>query len=350
MHLVLCRVLAIVSAAALSLVSCHAQAPVHADAGAALPARVEPGDLVASTTGLTFHSAFWINLHHVLYAEAWARRQGTGGRSLAGSFPEPLVATLSADERAAWDAAVAYYDRALAGRDLVFDAGLAGIRRALLAGSSDAPRAGLASDHRAALAAAAPVYRAHWWPAHDRANRAWIAGAAERVRTLSPEVPERLARLYAAPWITAARVDVVYVASWQGAYSDSDPDLQLVIASSAAHNQGWAAAEIVFHEVSHALVEPVVQVRFTDEARAAAKHLPLLWHAALFYLTGEVTRQALAARGVDYTPYLYANGLFERGWSRFRQPLETFWRPYIDGRVPLAEAVRQVVAAAPAEP
>lgn len=140
------------------------------------------------------------------------------------------------------------------------------------------------------------------------------------------------------------------VASWQGAYSAFDPELHLVISSSDPHNQGWAAAEIVFHEVSHALVEPVVHVRFTDEARAAGKHQPVLWHAALFYLTGEVTRQALTEHRVEYTPYVYANGLFEGSWSAFRRPLETLWQPYIDGRVQLTEAVHQLVGAVPSAP
>jgi hypothetical protein len=42
--------------------------------------------------------------------------------------------------------------------------------------------------------------------------------------------------------------------------------------------------------------------------------------------------------------------LFERSWPGFREPLERFWQPYLDGRVPLAEATKQLVDALPASP
>ncbi|HEV8630530.1 MAG TPA: hypothetical protein VGV61_09465 [Thermoanaerobaculia bacterium] len=304
-------------------------------------------ELVGEAASLQFHSAFWPNLHHLLYAEAWAHRGVPARESLAGALPEPLQADLSPAERAAWQQAVDYYDRELAAKDLLFDPRLDEIRRALLAGGASAePPAGLPAEHRAVLAAAAPVYRAHWWSAHDRANRAWIAAATAEVQSLSPAVPARLAALYRTPWFTSpARVDVVFVASRQGAYTQLDPlPAHLTISSSDPHNQGLAAGEIVFHEASHALVRPVEEA-FSKEARAAGKPIGVLWHVALFYLTGEVVRQALAARGVDYTPYLYATGLFDRAWPQLEAPVETHWRPYVDGKASLDDAVRRVIAA-----
>jgi hypothetical protein len=53
-----------------------------------------------------------------------------------------------------------------------------------------------------------------------------------------------------------------------------------------------------------------------------------LWHVVLFYIAGEVTRQELAKVGVEYKPYLYAIGLFDRAWPRFRSPVETSVQPY----------------------
>lgn len=310
-------------------------------------AAAERAERVDAVESLEFHSAFWVNLHHVLWATAWARR-GPAVRSPAGKLATPLTGVLASNEQDAWDRAIAYYDRELAALDLLFSDPMQAIGKALLATCPLDTPTGLAPEHAAVLAAAAPVYRAHGWVDHDRANRAWIAGAIERVRALSPAVPERLARLYGTPWFTApVRVDVVIVASRQGAYT-SDAPTHITISSSHPGGQGWAAAEVIFHEASHALVDPVEQA-FEREAQAAAKQLPVLWHAALFYLTGEVVRQALAARGIEYVPYVYANGLFERGWPQLRVPLETHWRPYVDGQIALDEAVRRVVAAAPSE-
>jgi hypothetical protein len=302
-------------------------------------------DRVGDALSLEFHSAFWPNLHHVLFAEAWARRRVPAMQSLAGELPSPLTADVTADERGRWDAAVDYYDRELRTKDLLFDDTMAAVRSVLAAASdaTDAPPAGLSPEHRGALAAAAPVYREHWWAAHDRANRSWIAATIANVTALAPGVPDRLAGLYHTPWFTApVRIDVVFVANRQGAYTALEPT-HVTISSSDPDNQGWAAAEIVFHETSHALVFPM-QRALAREARASGKPIGPMWHVALFYLTGEVVRQALERRGVAYTPYLYQTGLFDRAWPKFKAPIETYWRPYVDGKVQLDEAARQLVA------
>src|SRR4051812_2614861 len=88
----------------------------------------EPVVVVAS---LALHSAFWPNLHHALYGSAWARRPKTGARRLMPDLPAPLTAPLSAEERGVWDAAVDYYDRTLADRDLLTGIGMQRIKTAL---------------------------------------------------------------------------------------------------------------------------------------------------------------------------------------------------------------------------
>jgi hypothetical protein len=70
-----------------------------------------------------------------------------------------------------------------------------------------------------------------------------------------------------------------------------------------------------------------------------------LWHVVLFYIAGEVTRQELAKVGVEYKPYLYAIGLFDRAWPRFRSPVETSVQPYIDGKATLEQMVTSLVTA-----
>jgi hypothetical protein len=41
----------------------------------------------------------------------------------------------------------------------------------------------------------------------------------------------------------------------------------------------------------------------------------VLWHVIQFYVTGAAMRQVLPARGIDYTPYMYSTGLFDRAWK-----------------------------------
>jgi hypothetical protein len=82
------------------------------------------------------------------------------------------------------------------------------------------------------------------------------------------------------------------------------------------------AAEIRFYESSHLLVGPIIEA-FAAELLAQGKHSRELWHVALFYLTGEGVRRALASRGIAYEAYLYKTGLVDRAWPQFKAPIET---------------------------
>jgi hypothetical protein len=113
---------------------------------------------------------------------------------------------------------------------------------------------------------------------------------------------------------------------------------------------GYAALEIVFHEASHTVFGPGTDGRLWTELEAAAKAdgpplPPNFWHALLFYTTGSAAKARLAERGIDYEQLLYTQGLFDRSWPAFRGPLEHVWQPYVDGRVRMAEATKQIVAA-----
>ena len=327
--------LALASTAALALLLCVTSA------------RSADKELVATQNKLAFYSPFWPNLHHVLYAEAWRKRGVEAARSLAGPLPEPLTGDLTPDERRAWDEAVAYYDRELADHHILFELG--DIRRALYVGGGTLPDKGLGKAHHDALAAAAPVYTKYWWPAHDRANRAWIAETLPRIGQLSPEVPNRLERLYETHWFrTPARVDVVRVGIREGAYTDVDPaPAHITISSSEPNNQGWHAAEVVFHESSHALFQ-VPRDEIDREAREQRKNTGALWHVAMFYIGGEVVREALAARKIEYSPYLYETGLLDRAWPQFKPTIEHNLPAFVAGKTSLAEAIRALVAEAPA--
>ena len=60
------------------------------------------------------------------------------------------------------------------------------------------------------------MYRRHFWPEHDRANRAWIAATAARLETIAAPAIARLEQIYDTRWFTApVRVDVVWVGTWE---------------------------------------------------------------------------------------------------------------------------------------
>jgi hypothetical protein len=69
----------------------------------------------------------------------------------------------------------------------------------------------------------------------------------------------------------------------------------------------------------------------------------VLWHIIQFYVTGAAVQQALRARGVNYAPYMYSTGLFDRAWSHYRKPVEANWGPYVEGKIAREGAIAGTV-------
>ena len=265
-----------------------------------------------------------MNLHHALYAAAWARRpQGGGPRALAGALPAPLEEDgLSAEERKAWGAAIDYYDSRLASKDLLFDDGMDAIKMAIADG--DLSRPAIGAELRAMLEAATPVYRRHFWPDHDRANRAWIAATAASLETIAAPAIARLEQVYDTRWFTApVRVDVVWVGNRQGAYTTLDPT-HIVISSGDPEHKGWASVEIVFHEASHVLVSKIAAAlkrrprRRAAGARPAVARRPVLPHRRRRAGGAALPRRRLYAVHVPQPGSSIGRGDDTAGWSRRR--------------------------------
>ena len=51
--------------------------------------------------------------------------------------------------------------------------------------------------------------------------------------------------------------------------------------------------------------------------------------------------------GVEYNPYLYSTGLFDRAWPQFRVPVEQHVQAYIDGNITLQQMSANLAAAVP---
>ena len=317
------------------------------------------------------HSGFWINLHHTLYHEARQRTAATSAdksskpsEPAAKNVPEVKLA-LTAAEQKVWGDAVAYYAANYAGKDLLFSTELIQLKDQLgdfedcdeLSGRKRKfCDAGLPAELTQVLEAAAPVYRAHLWPEHDRANRRWIQRVAPLVREQGVGLSERLADIYQTRWPREKiRVEVAGYANGDGAYTTVDP-LRVTISGLDLRNQGPEALEVLFHEASHGIAEPV-QTAIIRECRQRDKAIPRdLWQALVFYTTGEVIRpvissQSTAAHNLDgsvpgggYTPYALREGLYRRGWNEYLKLLQRFWQPYLDGQASFGDAIARMVS------
>jgi len=208
----------------------------------------------------------------------------------------------------------------------------------------------------AALESAAVVYRERWWPDDDRKNREWIEAIAPLVRRLGGPLADELSAVYQSPWqADPIRVDVVGYAGPFGAYTTLNPT-HITVSSTDPRNQGLSAFEILFHEASHPLAI-AVQDAIIEACHERGVPIPRdLWHALLYYTTGEMVRRAAAdgklrlpgtASGKPpdaYTPYAYRYGLYSRGWENYQRLLEAYWKPYLDGKVDFQRAINSLVA------
>ena len=312
---------------------------------------------------------------HFLYLQARLRTASAdSSKRESQAQPEytssPPAGNLTPAEQAAWNAALDAYARDWAERDLLHngDMTIVSNRLAELESCADiSPQGppqcvpGLRADLVAALAEAAPVYRAHWWPQQDSENRAWMAAVTPLVRRMGSDLANQLVRVYQHPWPAGRlRVDVVWYAGPEGSYTSLNP-AHITIASHDSRNQGLAAFEMLFHEASQSLADGVNEA-IARHCHDLNKPIPRdLWHALLFYTTGELVRREVAsspasasAAAVDeggspspaaYTPYAVRNGLYDHGWSDYDMALERFWQPYLDGSVDFDTAIAHIINA-----
>jgi hypothetical protein len=319
------------------------------------------------------HSGFWINLHHTLYnlarqrsaASAFAQSRSSSDQSTPKPLPGPHPPLTPAEQKV-WDAAIAYYVSNYADKDLLFSTDLVLLKNQLedfedcdeLSGvKKKSCDAGLPGNIAQILESAAPIYHAHFWPEHDRANRRWIARVAPLVEEQGVGLSQRLADIYQTNWpAKKIRVDVVAYANWAGAYTTLDP-LRVTISSTDPRNQGNEALEVLFHEASHGIAQNV-QDAIARECRQRGKPIPRdLWHALIFYTTGEVIKPVMSASdsdsssssapsssSSDYTPYAIREGLYRRGWNDYLQVLTRFWQPYLDGKSSFDDAIARMVS------
>jgi hypothetical protein len=293
---------------------------------------------VAETKHFEFRSSFLQNLHDFLYQRA-------KGRAAADDVGLDAPSTEAA---AGWAAAEAYYREHIKERNHLFDPLMTQVRYRLAGIDAPLPEDPALGDVLAHLERAAPAYRARWWAEHDARNRRWIADVLPLITQHEAALTRRLARDYHHPW-PAERlvVDVVTYVSWAGADTVTRPH-HIMVSSTNEGYQRFAAFEMVFHEASHTLIGGRTG-RIAELLRASSdeydKRPPRnLWHAILFYTTGEAVRRALADSGHDgYVPYAYAQGLFDGGWSAYREPIERCWKPYLDREVDVQTAVARLI-------
>ena len=330
--------------ASIAVVLIGASRTVYAQAGA-----------VATSPGLfEYHSAFWVNLHHLLYEQSRALEGLDTGRAIVRLALADTggIDRLSPPDRRAWDVAIHYYRAHLASHD-VLDRDMAAIKVALGDCESDPSlvrlrdgeaRRAVTDSLMRVLEQAAPAYRATWWTVHDRTNHVWIAAVRPLVDAHGSAMASEIARIFHIAWSDfLIRVDASAYSSWAGAYTTKYPD-RITVATRDSDYGGTSGLEMLFHESMHTLDDSVRSGLTAAAAREGKRLPPDFVHAMIFFTAGEVTRRQFPG----YVSFAEAAGIWERGgFPRYLPSLRENWLPWIEGRSTFADAITRLAAALP---
>lgn len=316
-----------------------------------------PSQPVATTDRFELRSDPRVGLLHFLIA--WARAD-------AGEWPAyapPLYErngwsdVPNQHEARVWQGAVSAFD-ASRHRSLVFDEGIIALRdwAAAIGDRQAVPAAD--GPMAEALEDALPIYLRHWWPRHDRQNRAWITALRVDLDRIEDAVLPKLEAAYGGRWPNGpVPVDVVSYANPVGAYSTQG---RLTISSVDPGATMPQALELVFHEASHTdqLEGPLVRAVEAAFRAAGAEAPERFWHDVIFYTTGEILRIVLNEFGrPGYRHYLEVTGGYARRqrWAVKLPALESHWGPFLrsgladegDRRLALQQVAHELVDRTP---
>ncbi len=338
-----------------ALISRYTSIGVLALAGCAArpsaPPRRDPPPVETPRELFRFQVDFWPNLNETLFHESLLPKSGFAGpKSLAHRSIAPTTG-LDGAEKTRWQNALAYYDVHFT-TDNFFEPEFDGGSRFLAASRSEPslPENGLASEWRTAILQAAPVYRARFWPEHERTDRTYIEVIRPRIAAHGEWLARRLEAVYETGWPTEPiLVEVTAAVPPFGASTVGEPPFTgphtplITISSQDTGYTGETGLEMIFHEASHLLVEKAQAALEASAKRQGRKLDDKFWHLLLFYTAGHLVRERL---GPSYVPYAErpVNRIFAGRFARYLPILERAWQPYLDGRTDFEHAIDDVVA------
>jgi hypothetical protein len=281
-----------------------------------------------------FQSNPWVNLHQRLLYEA--------------VFKDAHPALIKGDDLEAWNKAVDDYRVLVIKRDPIADGEMISVNEKLSATPIDRVPDNIPKSFAAILSRIMPVYKLQQWPADDAMNQFCINAARPLIESAGEELAAEHSRFYGAPFPTRILVDVTAL-GWQfGAYTVGSRDYAHVIfqAPDNPADQGQMVLESLLHEPSHVFIGSRTDVLGSDITRLSRelnlRPMANLWHAILFYTSGELTRRAYVKRGIlDYKPII--TRMYSGPFKGYQKSLETHWQAYLDGKVSRDEALKNIL-------
>lgn len=303
-----------------------------------------------SSKYFVFQSSIPLNAHLFLYNKAIGCKFGkTHNDSLAFYALKDKWNNFSDTDKSVLNGMLRYYKDSLLTKDLLFDSLMRNVEDYLSVENPGKPKFKIGWQVSAAdvVRSFQPYFTKFYWPAIDSVNKAWLAANKTTITSMELSVVPELERIYKTKLPeTKVRIDLTCYATWAGAFSYNDTYCHVIFSSQHKSNQGGLAAEVVFHETSHFLVDKLMeQIAVAAKAKNVKKELGL-WHNMIFYTTGAVLEKEYKLKWQKFEPY-YVQMKFQDKFPEFKNSVDAcrlYWDPYIKGELGFDAAVNGLVA------
>ena len=296
-----------------------------------------------------FQSSLPLNAHLFLYNKAIGCKFGkTNNDSLAFYALKDKWHHFSDADKTSLNGLLRFYKDSLLTKDLLFDSLMRNFEDYLSVegiGRTKFKNSWQASAFEA-IRSFQPYFTKLYWPAIDSVNKAWLLANKGTITAMESSVVPELERIYKMKLpAEKIRIDLACYATWAGAFSYNDTYCHVIFSSQHKSNQGDLAAEVVFHETSHFLVDKLMeQITTAAKTRNVKKELGL-WHNMIFYTTGAVLEKEYKLKWQKFEPY-YVQMKFQDKFPEFKNSVDAcklYWDPYIRGELSFDAAVNNLV-------
>lgn len=297
----------------------------------------------------SFQSSKQLNAHLYLYNRAMGCKfTKKPNDSLAYYSFKDKYAGLNAKEALELNEIMLYYRDSLTTKDLLFDNNMSEFSDYL----SDEGRSKIKlklkwqAEALEVLKKFQPYFAKLYWTGIDSTNKAWLNNYKDQIVKLETTVVPELEKIYQTK-LPAQKVtiDLTCYATWAGAYSFKNSFEHIIYSTANRSNQGDLAAEVVFHEASHFLVDKLSDQIFLLAKDKEVKKATNMWHNVIFYTTGYVVEKQFKLQWKKFEPY-YVQMKFEEKFPDFKVTVEgckLYWNDYIEGKLTFDAAVKKLV-------
>lgn len=313
-------------------------------------AQTATGDTkIAETKYIEFHSNYLMNLHHFLFNKAmhYSFVRNEEQKNFDSLFVNLKIPANPATKDELM-LAVKFYADSLAKKNMLFDEGLTGFKYALEQSNSfdELKKKSKSSAIINAMQKADRLYRDNYWEQQQAANNSFITSWIGTIKKIEEEVITQCSKYYKYTFAGKKfRIDLTEYATFFGAYTTTEPYVSAVISSGDKRHQGTQGIEIIFHEVSHAMIDEVfrAQQKICTDKNIAFDHN--VWHSILFYSTGTFVKNALAKEGLEHELYISKNKLASLNPTIKKQidAITLSWQLYLDGKTDMQTALNAIL-------